>query len=334
MSRRDPVCRFYFQDAAARSRSGVWRVWTGHKGEDVYVAPSRIAGEFKLSIHRDGMNQIGYYSQEVKRQIRAADKHYLHRRARNDVPYYVAGWRVLCILVFNSNEFESVPLDVGTKPTQVLNAPTPDLDAWVFVIATDDRANAGEIESPIAGELPRPNGGSLVITGGPVAHDPSLTAAVDTDRDGFGWQAPSRRGSEEPFGFVCGLGDVPRFAEYSTNRHDPPPLVPNLPGLDGVVHPWADAPTEFAGPDAFCAVVACSDTGASVYVDPRAHCTQSHLVADVNDLISAFKLGLVDDQWRELADGRTATGVTMRATADAAGLSGYRPNPMKALKPE
>lgn len=327
---KSPSFRFYFQDPAAGTRSSVWKVWTGQKGSDVYIAPRRLAGELKLSIHRDGFNQIGYYSQKVKMEIRAADKHYLDRRRRVDVPFIDDGWVNLCNLVFSPKEFECLlePEDDG-KPVVALNSYSPDHNMYAIVLATDDRSAAANLSLPVLAEFPRPDGGCVAIVCCPQTHDSSIVAAVDTDRNGFGWQAPGSRGADEPFGFVFALSEAPRFAEYSTRRHVPPPLVPHLPGLDAVIQPWSDAPSAYAAMDAFCAVLVCTSGSAEVYVDPRAHCSQGHLVSDINDLVEAYRIGRIDDQWEQLPDGRSITAVTMAATADAAGIRGYLPNPMK-----
>lgn len=329
MSRSKNVCRLFLQTRDGRTRSSVWRIWSGKDGADIYISPSRLAGQFKLSIHRDGMNQIGYYG-TIRDQIRAADKHFLSRWRREEVPFITHGWTTVCALIFNSSEFESVHLNERAQnKAQVFNAPPADFDVVVFVLTTEDRENSGEISSTVIAEFPRGELGGVIIAAAVIPHEPSVLAAIDSDRRGFGWEAPGHRESDEPYGFICAIGPFPSFAEYSSRRHPPPPLVSNLPGLMGKARPWSDAPAEYSTYDAFCGVVACDDDSATLYIDARAHCNHNHLVADANDLITAARLGKIDSGWSRLADGRIATGITMPGTADAAGLNGYLPNPMK-----
>ncbi len=327
MSRKSNACRFFIHNIPAKTRSSEWRVWA--QGEDVYIAPSRIAGEFKLSIHRDGMNQLGYYG-TIRDEIRAADKHYLRRWKRDPAPFPVDGWTALCGLFFDPQEFESVPfVEDARRPVQIMNTPADGLSACVFVLATDNRDEAGELSMSIIGELPRGSSGSVAIVGIPLPRDPKLLAAVDADNHGFGWHAPAKRGFDEPFGFVCGIGTFPMFAEYSTVKHNSPPLVPHLSGFRGSIAVWSDAPMEFVSAEVFCAVLACDATSATMYVDDRAHCGHGHLVGDANDLIEAFHTGKIDAGWTRISDGRLATGITMRATADAAGITEQFGNPLK-----
>ncbi|RRQ27991.1 hypothetical protein DK926_08820 [Rhodococcus sp. Eu-32] len=275
------------------------------------------------------MNQIGYYG-NIRSQIRAADKHYLDRWPRDNVPFLVDGWNIICTIVFNASEFESVSLDERTlNQACILNAPPIDQDVVVLVLTTDNRNEAGRLTSPIIKEMPRGASGSVVVTAAPIPHNPSLLVAIDTDSRGFGWQAPGRKGSDEPYGFVCAIGPFPRFTEYSSRRHLPPPLVRNLPNSLAEIRPWTDAPEHFAGSEIFCGVVACDSRTAILYIDDRAHCNHDHLISDANDLITAVRTNNVDPQWVLLPNGLLATGITMAATADSAGVTGYLPNPLK-----
>lgn len=61
--------RFYISDGDDQPRSALWRAFC--RKDDVYLAPSNIAGALKLSIHRDGNCQYGttaLYFQKAKEQ--------------------------------------------------------------------------------------------------------------------------------------------------------------------------------------------------------------------------------------------------------------------------
>lgn len=329
MSREKAVCRFVVIDRIAGARSSVWRVWAHHDGTDVYVAPSRIAGEFKLSIHRDGTNQLGLYG-DVRNAIRAADKHYLKRWTRGDAPFVVDGWNTLCSITLDPREFESEPLPTDPKkPVLAINTPPDGQVVCVLVLATDAKRDSDLDGLPTLAAFKRGDEGEVRIVAVPADHNPALLAAIDADRHGLGWQSPARRGLDEPYGFTFGVGGFPQFAEYSTEKHDAPPLVPHLSGFRGTVRPWADAPAAYADSEVFCAVLACAPDGATLYVDPRSHCNHFHLTSDANDLITAYELGRIDAGWGSLADGRMCTAITMVATAEAAGITDHYPNPMK-----
>lgn len=61
--------RFYIADEHDRPRSSLWRAFC--HGDDVYLAPRKIGGALKLSIHRDGNCQYGttrHYVQKARAQ--------------------------------------------------------------------------------------------------------------------------------------------------------------------------------------------------------------------------------------------------------------------------
>lgn len=64
--KRDAI-RFYVADESDRPRSSLWRAFCHN--DDIYLAPRKIAGALKLSIHRDGNCQYGttsHYFQKAR----------------------------------------------------------------------------------------------------------------------------------------------------------------------------------------------------------------------------------------------------------------------------
>lgn len=336
MSKKNNSVRFRAVDRGTRCRSGTWRVWVEKRGTDVYVAPRRLAGDFKLSIHRDGWNQLGFYSPKVRRQIRKGDKHFFYRWEREVHPFLSvdSGWETLTAILLDPTELEQ---ETGEGPApNILEVDVTGQQkqlAVVSVIRTENEASATVFHgSEEWNELKRWRYGDKGAVSVLVGYIPNLglhLASVDSDRNGFGWQPtmPERGSHKSPFGFVFNLGNFPTFAEYSSLQHQPPPLVPNLKYFPGKVRPWSEAPKPLGEMNAFCGILTAQGAQAEMFVDPRARCDHEHLVWNANDLLRSIGTSHMDDQWDFLPDGRIATGITTKAVADDKGLTGYRGNP-------
>lgn len=59
-------------------RSSAWRLWGDPKG-DTYLAMRSLAGQFKVSIHRDGQCYVGYHGkflQAAKERFSATSRYF------------------------------------------------------------------------------------------------------------------------------------------------------------------------------------------------------------------------------------------------------------------
>lgn len=332
--------RFFAVDPETGSKSGIWRVWVGNNGADVYVAPRRLAGDFKLSIHRDNWNQLGFYSPEVRRQIRKGDKHFFYRWEREAHPflYSDSGWEQLAAILLDPEELEQeTGEDIASNILKIDVSKRSGLLAVASVIRTEDEASASAFqESEGWKELKRwryGDNGAVSVLVGYIPSQGLHLASVDSDKNGFGWQPPipERNGRSSPFGFVFTLGFFPTFAEYSSLRRQPPPLVPNLKNFPGRVRPWSEAPKPLGDMDSFCAILAVRGLQAELFVDSRARCDHDHLVGDANDLLRSIETPYMDDQWNVLRDGRIVTAITTLEVAEDKGLTGYKGNPFGSL---
>ena len=331
MSDESTTCRFYFHDPERLSRSAVWRIWAGRAGNDLYVARGSLAGELKLSIHPD-VNQLGYYADRVRSQIRAADSHVIRRWTREDASVGDHGTQMLCLLAFNSAEFEplEMPRSTERKPVLALESAPVTQSNLVGVVHLPDGIDSDTLGSRVLAEFPSAWGGSFVVT---VSHGPLelfRIGAVDTDT-GIGWSPPGARGSDEPFGFAFGWSPCANFAEFSSERHQPP-SVSQLANLNARLSVWDSVPEPWRS-DAHevCAVLVCATDGsnATLYVDPRSRCGHGHLVSDTNDLIAALASGRRDQFWNQHADGTISSGILTRIDAEAQGVTDFGTNPMK-----
>lgn len=300
------------------------------------MAPRRLAGDFKLSIHRDNWNQLGFYSSEVRSQIRRGDKHFFSRWEREIHPFLDAssGWEQLASILLDPVEFEQeTGEEITSEILKIDVSNSSGMLAVASVIRTDDEASASVFsESEGWKELKRwgyGDNGAISVLVGYIPNQGLHLASVDSDRNGFGWQPPipERSVHGSPFGFVFSLGGFPVFAEYSSLRHEPPPLVPNLKNFPGRTRPWPEAPKPLGDMDAFCAILAVKGPQAELFVDPRARCDHDHLVWDANDLLRSIGTPYMDDQWNILPDGRIVTAITTQAVAEDKGLTGYKGNP-------
>lgn len=339
MSKKNNSIRFCAVDAETGRRSGIWRVWLANDGADVYVAPRRLAGDFKLSIHGDNWNQLGFYSPVVRRQIRKGDKHFFYRWEREIHPFLGTdyGWEWLAAILLDPAELEDETSESTTsKVIEIDVSKDTGLLTVISVIRTEDETSAAVFyEAQGWKELKRwryEDKGAVSVLVGRIPDFGLHLASVDSDRNGFGWQpsVPERDGHKSPFGFVFTLGNFPTFAEYSSLRHEPPPLVPNLKHFPGRVRPWSEAPKPLGDMDALCAILTVHGSYAELFVDPRSRCDHEHLVWNANDLLRSVGTSYMDDQWVFLPDGRLATGITTREVAEDKGLIGYRGNPFES----
>jgi hypothetical protein len=63
--------------ASATRRSGVWRIWSNHKG-DIYVANRCLGGIYKASFHKDRKCQFGFtseYADKANERFGHRDRH-------------------------------------------------------------------------------------------------------------------------------------------------------------------------------------------------------------------------------------------------------------------
>src|SRR3954462_2983609 len=98
------VYRFVVSSEDGR-RSCDWRIWTGSRkpSDDVYLAPGKLGGELKVSLHRDGWCQHGLDA-SIRSRLRSGDKHALHRWQIADE--LAPGWRPGYRIRFPESELE------------------------------------------------------------------------------------------------------------------------------------------------------------------------------------------------------------------------------------
>lgn len=104
-------------------RSATWRVWKHRTTDDLYVAPRRIAGHFKASLHKDGTWLFGFSEQHAASpmSIKPPDQ----PRQRRFTPTETKPGLVRAVTVFIPASDVVVPSYGGSETGPIYWHPTP-----------------------------------------------------------------------------------------------------------------------------------------------------------------------------------------------------------------
>jgi hypothetical protein len=108
------------------ARSATWRVWkhATSEGDDVYVGARRIAGQFKVSLHRDGTCLYGFSRQHVEGPASILPPG--EPRQRRFTPTEIGPGFVRAVSVWIPASEVAVPSYGGSEDGPIYWHPTPD----------------------------------------------------------------------------------------------------------------------------------------------------------------------------------------------------------------
>jgi hypothetical protein len=180
-------------------RSCDWRIWTGRRrpSDDVYLAPGKLGGELKVSLHRDGWCQHGL-DPSIRSKLRSGDRHALDRWQIADE--LAPGWRPGYRLRFPESELEAgLPEIEGAVPIPA--SPTGTCLEINVMIGAPDAVDLDFGSLPGVRELvrlDRMSGGTVAIVSVAKPFDAEeVAAAVEVARGGPSWSLPQGL-SEKP----------------------------------------------------------------------------------------------------------------------------------------
>jgi hypothetical protein len=314
------VLRFAVQASDGR-RSSTWRIWTNaakRPTDDTYIAP-RHAGQFKISLHKDGYCQHGPV-ETLRRSLRAEDRQALDRwdlaSDRTGNPAY--------FLLFLSDHLREYPTPL--RDTTVVPATSSTL-IGVFILESPadlDLISGGTL----IGTLDRANGGVVAVLSMDCGDLSTVGAAAlaTLDQPATVWEPPGYETKEPEAAFAFleldGVHGVIELTPDATTARSPL----QRPDFVGEVRQRAD----FAfWPDdiELCAVLTVdpivpAPDRATLYLDLAARCEHGSLVGEANRLAASLRPGAARDGWDRLPDGRWTTGILCRAAAERSGLRG------------
>ncbi|MGV0157135.1 hypothetical protein ACSW29_27730 [Rhodococcus sp. GB-02] len=325
----ETVFRFFVATEDGR-RSAEWRIWTAAEGrrpkDDVYLSPQLMINDSKISLHRDGMAQIGL-SKAVRDQLRPGDKKALLRWEMADVEI-VPGWKALYVLQFPESELEYL----DSVPPKAIRIPAPgDGRSLHMIVMTSGPDATLPPGTNVAAMLNRGNGGHVALVVLETGFDPRTFDALKESQEtsSLGWSAPSVITEREPFGWIVHRrpDDVRVSTEYSGLKRRPERNLA-LADFEGAVLPWAKKPPEVDHRDAACAILVCSRRRRpKLYVDRRSRCNHEHLASDAMDLVAAYDRGEIDSGWSTLRNGDHFTMISMREVLESKGLNHWVKGP-------
>ncbi|WP_009473893.1 hypothetical protein [Rhodococcus sp. JVH1] len=290
-----------------------------------------MINDSKISLHRDGMAQIGL-SKAVRDQLRPGDKKALLRWEMADVEV-IPGWKARYVLQFPESELEqldSVPLKAVRIPSAGAGR---SLHVIVMTSGPDCTLPPG---TNVAALLGRGNGGHVAVVVLETDFDPrtfdALKAGPETSLTG--WSVPSVVTEREPFGWIVHrrYDEVRVSTEYSFLKRRPERKLA-LADFEGAVLPWAKKPPEADHRDAACAILVCSQRRRpKLYVDRRSRCNHEHLAGDAMDLVAAFDRNEIDRGWSTLRNGEYFTMIGMPEVLKAKGLNHWVRGPGRASR--
>ncbi len=105
------------------ARSATWRVWKHRTSDDVYVAARRIAGQFKVSLHKDGTWLWGFSREQVEGpgSVKPPDA----PRQRRFTPTETGPGLIRAVTVFVPSSEVVVPSYGGSEYGPIYWFPTP-----------------------------------------------------------------------------------------------------------------------------------------------------------------------------------------------------------------
>jgi hypothetical protein len=323
------VCRFVVRSTDGR-RSSEWRVWTGKEGgepkDDIYLAPSTQAVDFKINLHpASGHGQYGL-SDALRAQVRPGDRHALSRWELT-TEEMIPGWTPWYALQFPEQELVALPLTSSARQV-VVDAPLAGTSLHVLVLVSGPGvALPPDVQEVAIALLARGNGGSVALVPLATPFDPASLADVDQPCSGLGgWAIPGLRGEPQPFGWIvdAGLEGTRRSTEYDSSRRSAQAATEfTLPDFPGVLVPWEEKPLEIDDRGLLCALLIVPAGGdARLYVDFRARCSHEHLASDARRLVEAARRGDLDRGWSELPGGDLWTGISnSRVLSELGGMT-------------
>jgi hypothetical protein len=110
------------------ARSATWRVWKHRTSDDVNVGARRIAGQFKVSLHKDGTWLYGFSQQHVDSP--ASVKPAGQPRQRRFIPTESGPGLIRAVTVFIPASEVIVPSYGGSEGGPIHWHPTPSGAEW------------------------------------------------------------------------------------------------------------------------------------------------------------------------------------------------------------
>lgn len=322
------VCRFVIRAADGR-RSAEWRVWTGKEHgkpkDDLYLAPSTQAIDFKISLHPGTWHGQHGLSDAVREQVRPGDRHALARWDLTPSELF-PGWSAWYVIQFPEQELVDIPL-ASTSPQEIIAAPAEGNSVHVILMVGAPGVELPPaMESSVVGTLDRGNGGKVALIAFEAPFDQSVLVGIGSGLRGQGyWEIPGRRAEPEPFGWV--VESASDGTRRSTEFNDLRRIGAKedefcLPEFLGNLRPWAEKPTEVDDRGLVCAVLVVPRVGeAELFVDFRARCDHSHLAHDARKLVNAARCGEIDSGWDQLSNGDWVTGIAVaRVLSETGGI--------------
>lgn len=322
-------------DGQVKRSSGIWNLWIGGKGSDIYLAPRPIAGDMKLSVHRNSeqkiVNQLGLYGKGILERLRASDSHVFYRWDSPDAERgAVQGSnRVVTAVFFAHDELAAMGEQDKLPGGTVIRFPRGCKVVGIFVFETgpsfDEKNLMPETESSgILFRYTKQAGGEVIVAWDAQQSLPdNWLAGLTSGLSDWRWNSPRVNAKYSDFGFTFHRANsVPIFSEFDGNKHKPSNELPDHPDLEAVVVGWNWAPEFYREQDVFCAYLICAPKGAFLCVDPRSRCSHNHLVADANSLIGKYRSNKATKNWDHFSGGVKGTAILTPNNADQQGIMG------------